>query len=121
MLRFWRVGMTGVWVAAAAGFAWAEATDTTTDLFKDPGEVSMENRRWEFGLHVGESFPVGDKSIAIDAANSVFLFSDPDLPGEDEFAENGLPTPDFTATTHITGELKKTVNIGAHLYYRFLP
>jgi len=97
------------------------ASNETMFIADDPSEVRMESSRWEFGLHGGVAIPVGDKSLAIDAANSAFLLSDPDFPGEDEFGENGLPTPDFTATTHITGEMKKVGSLGAHLYYKCTP
>ena len=45
--------------------------------------LSIETKRWEFGLHFGEALTLGNKSASILADNSAFLVSDPGLLGED--------------------------------------
>lgn len=77
--------------------------------------------RWEFGVHTGIAFPFGQKSLSILGNNSVFLLSDPSEPGEDEFAENGLPSPDFTGQTRINGSAEPMAYVGGHYYYHLIP
>jgi hypothetical protein len=87
------------------------------DDFQGP-QVDLEKTHWEFGFQTGIAIPIGNKSSSLLANNSAFLISDPADPGEDEFAENGYPSPDFTAQTLIKGNVQNALFVGGHLYYR---
>jgi len=82
----------------------------------DAPEADLRQTRWEFGIQTGLAIPFGNKSISILANNSAFLISDPASLGEDEFAENGLPSPDFKAQTPITGDVQNGFFVGGHMY-----
>jgi hypothetical protein len=81
-------------------------------------EDKLARAHWEFGVQTGLAVPVGNKSTSILANNSAFLVSDPATLGEDEFRENGLASPDFTAQTQITGTVQPSAYVGGHGYYR---
>src|SRR5438094_975863 len=100
-----------------SGIVSCSATD---DFFSDRSN-DLRKSHWEFGIQTGYAMPIGNKSRSIQASNAVFLISDPPFPGEDEFAENGLATPDFNAFSTIQGDVQNTFYAGAHLYYRITP
>src|ERR1019366_1763511 len=86
------------------------------DDFEGP-EVDLAKSHWEFGIQTGLAVVIGNKISSILANNSAFLISDPGTPGEDEFLENGLPSPDFTAQSLIQGNVQNAPFVGGHLYY----
>jgi hypothetical protein len=97
-------------------------TAAKADNFDFAGpEIDLPNTRWEIGVQAGLAVPIGNKNTSILANNSAFLLSDPGTPGEDEFAENFLPSPDFTAQTLIQGDMLSAANVGGHAYFRLLP
>jgi hypothetical protein len=116
-MRLKRV-IVAVWLLGAlAGVNDAAEDMGSASLIGESDRLQIESKHWDFGLQFGYAMAIGDKSTSITADNSVFLYSDPDTPGEDEFAENGLPSPDFAGQTVISGDRKDSYWVGAHLYY----
>ena len=85
--------------------------------FEGP-EVDLRHMHWEFGIQTGLAIPIGNKNTSTLANNSAFLMSDPASPGEDEFAENGYPSPDFKGHTLVSGDVGNGFFVGGHLYRR---
>lgn len=109
--------MKKYWVVLAACqtlTAWA--VSPASDFESSPS--TLENSHWEIGVHTGYAFPIGNKSQSIWASHQLFLYSDPDVPGEDEFGENGLPAPDPNGQSFVEGNMRPAFWAGGHAYYR---
>jgi hypothetical protein len=106
-------------LTCAANVLAADANSDFSDI-SNVGDSETGNqrlKRWEFGLEIGQARPIGSRMRSIVADNSAFLFSDPGELGEDEFAENGLVSPDFSGKTTIIGDTPNFLVGGFHLYY----
>jgi hypothetical protein len=98
-----------------------EHFDANSSLAEGADHLDIDQGRWEFGIHVGVAKPVGKHHVSATGQNSAFLRSDPGSPGEDEFEENGLASPDFSGQSTFQGELRQSYLIGGHLYFKVIP
>jgi hypothetical protein len=99
-----------------------EGLDFDESFGGNSSERYIESLRWEFGFRFAKASGVGKlRRQSVQANNSAFLVSDPGNIGEDEFAENGLPSPNFAGQTTLVADRQSMTMLGFHTYYRAMP